>query len=1032
MLGLGLDVPVHDTLNALSEAEPGSRFGPYRVVNLLGEGGMGMVYLAEQEEPIQRRVAVKVIKFGMNTREVMARFDAERQSLAMMNHPGIAQVFEAGVTAEGRPYFAMEYVEGQPLTEYCDRRQLTIRERLELFIQVCQAVQHAHQKGVIHRDLKPSNVLVMERDGEPVPKIIDFGLAAAFGTGVSLSGGITRQGSLLGTPEYMSPEQAAGQSADTRSDIYSLGSIFYELLTGASPIDLEPLREGPPDELLRAIRNKRSPSPRRRLASTGVDIEAVSQSRRLSTAKLRALLRGELHWIASKALEKDPARRYETVFEFAADVHNYLIGEPVNAGPASAVYRLRKFVMRHRVGVAATLMLALSITGSAILASVLFVRAESARALALRNQYIAALGAAAFNLAAGDPDEARRHLLACDPDLRGWEWRHLMYRTDPSLGVWKAGGSFPAGFFPSNFGVRDGRLVWHTLTTIEEWSLHGEEHLSRGGIGEVLAINERGTRAACRSADGQIVIYLLGQIQQIAQLTPKRRPVSAAFDPLDRRLAAGTEDGRLLVWDLTYHRLILEIQAHKSAVSSVLWFPDGRRIATAGPDRRVLLWNSASGRLISVVDESASEHWRLAFNPNTKWLAFPARDSSIPGHDVRVKLYGLSKPFVDRSYPSPGDVAAVAFNPVISNGRQYGFVNSSGELQICDEAIGCLTTKRQTHDRLNSLVFAPDGTVAYTGSESGEVTAWDASTRGGSLLPAPANQSAIAMDRNGTILIAAEDGESVGVWSALDGSEVSRWEPRAKSRISAVAFSPDGVHAASATLQGVVRLWHTSGHILQTLTIHDGPVTALQFSPNGALLAAATAGGTVRLWNVMTGSETGELRCGAGVNAIAFHPNGLLLVTGLRRQAAPVQVWDLGRMTVARTFALAGEVVSSLLVSPGGKTLFAGSEPSGKIGVWDLRTARRLALLAGHSASVRALAYHPDGSRLVAGSDDGILRIWETGSWEELLTLRGHSDPVRFVAFASNGSRLISAGSGVRLWTTREGARWPSRTPGKL
>ena len=288
---------------------------------------MGLVYLARQEEPIGRQVAVKVIKLGMDSREVMARFNAERQALAMMNHPGIAQVYEAGVTPEGRPYFSMEYVEGLPITEYCDQHRLTIPERLELFSQVCLAVQHAHQKGVIHRDLKPSNVLVTVAEGAPRPKIIDFGLAAALDSALSLSGGVTRQGALIGTPEYMSPEQAAGKPADTRSDIYSLGLMFFELLTGTLPLDLEALREAPPDELLRAIRNKRAPTPRRRLASTGLDIETISQARKLSAADLRAMLRGELQWIAARALEKDPARRYASASEFAADVSNYLTGD---------------------------------------------------------------------------------------------------------------------------------------------------------------------------------------------------------------------------------------------------------------------------------------------------------------------------------------------------------------------------------------------------------------------------------------------------------------------------------------------------------------------------------------------------------------------------------------------------------------------------------------------------------------------------------------------------------------------------------
>ena len=304
-----------------------------------------MVYLATQEEPIRREVALKVIKRGMDTTEVVARFQSERQALAMMDHPGIAHVYEAGCTPEGRPYFAMEYVQGIPITEYCDRKRLRLRQRLDLFVQVCSAVQHAHQKGIIHRDLKPSNVLIAEQDGNACPKIIDFGLAKALDQRLTEVSTLTRFGALIGTPEYMSPEQAAGKpDIDTRTDIYSLGLILYELLSGTLPFDAEALRRAAPDELSRAIRTAEPPSPSRRLAALGERATTIAFCRGLTAAGLRRELHGELRWVVRKTLEKNPGRRYSSISELSGDINSYLHDEALSAGPQSPWYWTRKFI----------------------------------------------------------------------------------------------------------------------------------------------------------------------------------------------------------------------------------------------------------------------------------------------------------------------------------------------------------------------------------------------------------------------------------------------------------------------------------------------------------------------------------------------------------------------------------------------------------------------------------------------------------------------------------------------------------------
>jgi serine/threonine protein kinase len=335
---------------------PGTIVGPYKLLQQIGEGGMGTVYMAEQSEPVQRKVAIKLIKPGLDSRQVIARFEAERQALAVMDHPNISKVLDAGTTASGKPYFVMELVKGVPMTKYCDEHRLTPRQRLELFIPVCQAVQHAHQKGIIHRDLKPSNVLVCLYDGKAVPKVIDFGVAKATGQKLTERTMFTEFGQIVGTLEYMSPEQAELNQLDidTKSDIYSLGVLLYELLTGTTPMDRKRLKEAAVLELLRIIPEVEPPKPSTRL-STADGLPSIAANRGLDPKKLNRLVRGELDWIVMKCLEKDRSRRYETANGLARDVERHVADEAVEACPPSTTYRLRNFARKNRklIGVAA-------------------------------------------------------------------------------------------------------------------------------------------------------------------------------------------------------------------------------------------------------------------------------------------------------------------------------------------------------------------------------------------------------------------------------------------------------------------------------------------------------------------------------------------------------------------------------------------------------------------------------------------------------------------------------------------------------
>lgn len=365
----------------LKPEEVGDRIDSYKLREQIGEGGFGTVWLAEQDEPVRRRVALKILKIGMETKEVMARFEQERQALAMMDHPNIAQVFDAGATPTGRPYIVMELVRGVPITDYCDHQNLSMSARIELFIDVCRAVQHAHQKSIIHRDLKPSNILVTVNDGVPLPKVIDFGVAKAVQGRLCEHSVYTQFQQMLGTPLYMSPEQAelTSQDIDTRTDIYSLGVLLYELLTGRTPIEPETMHRAGFDEMRRVIREIEPPRPSMRVKTLGLpDLTTAAKRRNTLPAKLPSLLRGDLDWIVMKALEKDRNRRYEAAISFARDLQRYLRQEPVSARPPSVGYRTGKFVRKHRGPVAALAMVAFAIVAGLAASTFLYLREKTA------------------------------------------------------------------------------------------------------------------------------------------------------------------------------------------------------------------------------------------------------------------------------------------------------------------------------------------------------------------------------------------------------------------------------------------------------------------------------------------------------------------------------------------------------------------------------------------------------------------------------------------------------------------------------
>jgi serine/threonine protein kinase/Flp pilus assembly protein TadD len=478
---------------------PGQTVGPYKLLQEIGEGGMGTVFMAEQSAPVRRTVAVKIIKPGMDSKQVVARFEAERQALSMMDHPNIARVLDAGATATGRPYFVMELVHGVPITEFCDANKLSPRQRLELFVPVCQAIQHAHQKGVIHRDIKPGNILVTMYDDRPVPKVIDFGVAKAVEQRLTERTLFTQFGTLVGTFEYMSPEQAEMNAfgVDTRSDVYSLGVLLYELLTGTTPLERQRLRQAALGEVVRLIKEEEPPRPSLRLSTSG-QLAKVAAARRTEPAKLSALVRGELDWVVMRCLEKDRTRRYDTASALARDVERYLHDEPVEACPPTLGYRVRKYWNRNRAAIIIALLFLVMLKTTTLFsmwqanrASVAEMRAEHERdeAIASRRDAEAKAeelraGSERMNEATAAIDLGRQHAMLWQwPEAEAAHNRAIALRPDHSL-VWLQRGELYAGMglwdlaradYARSFDLRvpDMVMTWEGFALLQV--LHGDE-----------------------------------------------------------------------------------------------------------------------------------------------------------------------------------------------------------------------------------------------------------------------------------------------------------------------------------------------------------------------------------------------------------------------------------------------------------------------------------------------------------------------------------------------------------------------------
>jgi WD40 repeat protein/serine/threonine protein kinase len=1022
-----------------------SYIGHYRVLRRHGEGGMGTVYEAEQDSP-RRTVALKVIRPGLVSAELLSRFSHEAQILGRLQHPGIAQVYEAGSGEDGQPFFAMEFIRGMPLDEYSRSCGLHPSARLELLAKVCDAVQHAHDKGVIHRDLKPGNILV---DPSGQPKVLDFGVAHVTDADLLTTSSRTRTGELLGTLSYMSPEQLAARPSgiDGRSDVYTLGVILFELLAHRLPYHLDQL---PVHEVARVI-DQQEPS---RLGS--IDM----------------LYRGDVEIIVAKALEKDKTRRYASAGDLASDIRRYLRGQPIQARPASALYQLRKFARRNKgtvagvsgifaallVGTLVSIAFALRAAASARVADENARLADENARLASEREsaatyesYRARIAAAAAAISHRDVVDAARQLEAAPEHLRDWEWRHLHARLDDSTKV------FPAIAGESQFLVSDPkgvRIARLTRTSLRLTDLEGTELRARSfppvadfmyypplqtGNSLRLLAKVRKTRTPSKesqfdypydvsflnilddegkvhtqlkcppgvdttlvavSPDGlRLAVFWIGARKAVFTVydaeSGKPGATSAqeightwalVFSPDGKRIATGGEDGRTRLWDTSTGALTALCRGHSLKVLSVAFRPDGLRLATTSSDGTVRQWDSTTGREVEPpYDRHTGEVMTAKYSSDGVWIA-------SGGTDRTVRVWrAANRQDLAVLQGHTGDIGDLAFT---TDGRGLASVSQFARLDNIEQEDstvrlwevgnhGAATILSGHESYVYPVAYSPDGQWIASGSWDCKVRLWDALTgESAAILPHPGNIRALAFSPDSSWLVSgcALD-ESLHIWNVATARRQNKFKGPGSVVAQAIAVSPDGAHIAAADADGSARIMEAAtGALVHSFrTASTGETKSLAYSPDGRQLAGTGEDGTqIDIRATRTWQRSARLTGHTGfVHSVSFSRDGRLLASASLDRT--VRVWDVA---TAKCVALLGghtDKVYAAAFHPDGKRL-ASAGRAGFIWLWDLATGKEVARLEGHTNYVFSLAFSPDGRSLVSGSGDVKVRIWDTES----------------------------------------------------
>lgn len=1007
---------------SLQEEQLGSSIGRYKLLEKIGEGGFGVVYRAEQSEPIRRQVALKVIKLGMDTKSIVARFEVERQALALMDHPGIARVLDGGATVAGRPYFVMELVRGVRITDYCEANRVSLQERLLLFIHLCHAVQHAHQKGVIHRDLKPSNVLVTVQDGKPVPKVIDFGIVKALEEPLTEKTILTNFHAFIGTPAYTSPEQAemTGSDVDTRSDIYSLGVLLYELLTGVTPFDAKELTQSGLDGMRRMIKEIEPPKP-------STQLRRVIAKKPASQGTI--LIDRDLDWIVMKCLEKDRARRYSTAQELAADLQRYLSQEPVLARPQSTAYRLHKAFRRHRAAFAAAAAIIITVvagTTVSVWQAFRATHAQQAEARSLKseallrvkaelNEYVADINLAHQSILAGNLDRATEFLAKHRTGgVRRFEWRYLSHAAQGD---------------DHKLLAQESSIIL-SLATTPDWLVVGLQDAVRiydAKIGSLVKTLAKSGASVALSTNGLLAtagknsvrIWRASDWTEFYSLPDHSSPV--AFSQDGRLLAANSRQG-VCIYSGPDGKLVAKIP---NGMPPFAFNPQGKVIAVDS-SKGIQLWDVEAANMLQTLERSDgiftnanSRIWNqnaLAFSPDGHSVV-AARNTLREGSIYVLDMWdsatgkkGASLPAHRKAIEHSGVISSVGFGP---QGQLLASGSLDHSIRLWDIGSGqCVDTLHGNSSEVWALAFTANGQGIISGSKDGAVRLWPTNPIAKEKFH-PGNWTPLKLSKDGHVLAAVDDHFKFVLLNLKTG------EPEDPLQLSGIrsgplrywcrAISEDLRMLVEPSPEGGLRVWDLKSRKSTDFGSHEmrKPGWAAM-APDGSSFLAGGGWDSLLWWNLRDPSAAPL--CIKGKDAL-FSINGSLLVTFHDRS---FKLWDPQARSLKAEFPVEADFSfgTAFALSDDGGILAAGSnamrETENAIHLWDTRTGKYMGVCKGHTQGVRWLAFTPDAETLASVGDDSTFFCWNVRTQQELLSIKRLADPFRDILFSSDGNWLVA------------------------